>query len=156
MSRVLKWPGSLHSGAVHVAYSENAGAFWRGSPPSTRITHHRSAENRRSAISFVLPAAFATATTFWFLDSFWQIFVLIPIMGVALAAMLFSELFSELTARGTSFCYNVGRLVWRSADKPSCLPARSLGISRSDAVAAGRGRHVLGVSPGLARSFPRR
>jgi MFS family permease len=56
--------------------------------------------------------------TFWFLDSFWQIFVLIPIMGFCQLslfggyAIYFPELFpTRLRSTGTSFCYNVGRLV---------------------------------------------
>jgi MFS family permease len=68
-------------------------------------------------ISFILAAA-ATAMTFWFLDSFWQIFVLIPIMGFCQLALFggyaiyFPELFpTRLRSTGTSFCYNVGRLV---------------------------------------------
>ena len=68
-------------------------------------------------ISFVLAAA-ATAVTFWFLDAFWQIFVLIPIMGFCQLALFggyaiyFPELFpTRLRSTGTSFCYNVGRLV---------------------------------------------
>ena len=60
----------------------------------------------------------ATAITFWFLDSFWQIFVLIPIMGFCQLALFggysiyFPELFpTRLRSTGISFCYNVGRLV---------------------------------------------
>ena len=60
----------------------------------------------------------ATAVTFWFLDAFWQIFVLIPIMGFCQLALFggyaiyFPELFpTRLRSTGTSFCYNVGRLV---------------------------------------------
>ncbi len=69
-------------------------------------------------ISFILAAA-ATAMTFWFLDSFWQIFVLIPIMGFCQLALFggyaiyFPELFpTRLRSTGISLCYNVGgRLV---------------------------------------------
>ncbi|MFI5457707.1 MAG: MFS transporter [Isosphaerales bacterium] len=93
---------------------QNAGAFF-GIYAFARITHHI---GRRPAfgISFVL-AAVATAVTFWFLDSFWQIFVLIPIMGFCQLALFggyaiyFPELFpTRLRSTGTSFCYNVGRL----------------------------------------------
>jgi MFS family permease len=69
------------------------------------------------AISFVI-AAISTAFTFWFLDSFWQIFVFIPVMGFCQLALFggyaiyFPELFpTRLRSTGTSFCYNVGRLV---------------------------------------------
>jgi MFS family permease len=70
------------------------------------------------AISFVLAAA-TTALTFWTLDSFWQILVLIPIMGFCQLALFggyaiyFPELFpTRLRSTGVSLCYNVGgRLV---------------------------------------------
>ncbi len=70
------------------------------------------------AISFVM-AAIATVATFWFLDSFWQIFVLIPIMGFCQLALFggyaiyLPELFpTRLRSTGVSLCYNVGgRLV---------------------------------------------
>jgi MFS family permease len=69
-------------------------------------------------ISFILAAA-ATAMTFWFLDAFWQIFVLIPIMGFCQLALFggyaiyLPELFpTRLRSTGVSICYNVGgRLV---------------------------------------------
>ena len=60
------------------------------------------------------------------LDDFWQIFVLIPIMGFCQLslfggyAVYFPELFpTRLRSTGTSFCYNVGRLV--AAAGPSVL-----------------------------------
>ncbi len=63
-------------------------------------------------------AATATVVTFWFLDTFWQIFVLIPVMGFCQLALFggyaiyFPELFpTRLRSTGISFCYNVGRLV---------------------------------------------
>jgi MFS family permease len=70
------------------------------------------------AISFLLAAA-STALTFWTLDAFWQIFVLIPIMGFCQLALFggyaiyFPELFpTRLRSTGVSLCYNVGgRLV---------------------------------------------
>ncbi len=94
---------------------QNGGAFF-GIYAFARITHHI---GRKPAfgISFVLAAA-ATVVTFWFLDTFWQIFVLIPIMGFCQLALFggyaiyFPELFpTRLRSTGTSFCYNVGRLV---------------------------------------------
>jgi len=94
---------------------QNAGAFF-GIYAFARVTHH---VGRKPAfgVSFVLAAA-ATAVTFWFLDTFWQIFVLIPIMGFCQLALFggyaiyFPELFpTRLRSTGTSFCYNVGRLV---------------------------------------------
>jgi MFS family permease len=93
---------------------QNAGAFL-GIYAFARITHHVG-RKPAFAISFVL-AACATALTFWCLDSFWEIFVLIPIMGFCQLALFggyaiyFPELFpTRLRSTGTSFCYNVGRL----------------------------------------------
>jgi MFS family permease len=94
---------------------QNAGAFL-GIYAFALVTH-RIGRKPAFAISFVLAAA-ATAMTFWFLDTFWQIFVLIPIMGFCQLALFggyaiyFPELFpTRLRSTGTSFCYNVGRLV---------------------------------------------
>jgi len=94
---------------------QNAGAFL-GIYAFARVTHVIG-RKPAFAISFVLAAA-ATVVTFWFLDTFWQIFVLIPIMGFCQLALFggyaiyFPELFpTRLRSTGTSFCYNVGRLV---------------------------------------------
>ncbi|MSQ95604.1 MAG: MFS transporter [Gemmataceae bacterium] len=61
-------------------------------------------------------AFFSTAAVFWFLQDFWQIFVMVPIMGFCQLslfggyAIYFPELFpTRLRSTGTSFCYNVGR-----------------------------------------------
>lgn len=69
------------------------------------------------AVSFVI-AMLATASTFWFLNSFGDIFWMIPLMGFCQLtlfggyAIYFPELFpTRLRSTGTSFCYNVGRLV---------------------------------------------
>jgi MFS family permease len=55
---------------------------------------------------------------FAYLDEFWEIFILVPIMGFcqlslfAGYAIYFPELFpTRLRSTGTSFCYNVGRFV---------------------------------------------
>ncbi len=69
------------------------------------------------AFAFVL-AMTATAGTFWFIDSYDDLFWMIPMMGFAQLtlfggyAIYFPELFpTRLRSTGTSFCYNVGRLV---------------------------------------------
>lgn len=69
------------------------------------------------AVAFIA-AFFSTAAVFWFLNEFWQIFVLVPIMGFCQLslfggyAIYFPELFpTQLRSTGTSFCYNVGRFV---------------------------------------------
>ncbi len=69
------------------------------------------------AIAF-LSALVSTVAVFAWLNQFWQIFVLVPIMGFcqfslfAGYAIYFPELFpTYLRSTGTSFCYNVGRFV---------------------------------------------
>ncbi len=66
----------------------------------------------------LLAAFFTTIAVFWFLQDFWQIFVMVPIMGFcqlslfAGYAIYFPELFpTRLRSTGTSFCYNVGRFL---------------------------------------------
>ncbi|HEX8200244.1 MAG TPA: MFS transporter [Isosphaeraceae bacterium] len=93
----------------------NFGAFW-GIYAFSRITAY-TGRKPAFAISFVL-ALLATVAYFWFLAEFWHIFVLTPIMGFCQLAIFggyaiyFPELFpTRLRSTGTSFCYNVGRLV---------------------------------------------
>src|SRR5262249_47156221 len=69
------------------------------------------------ALAFVVAAA-STAMVFWFLKTRDDILWMIPLMGFCQLAlfggyaMYFPELFpTRLRATGTSFCYNVGRLV---------------------------------------------
>src|SRR5207302_2163065 len=69
------------------------------------------------AVAFVL-AIFGTAGTFWFLNDFYDVFWMIPVMGFCQLAVFggyaiyFPELFpTRLRSTGTSFCYNVGRYV---------------------------------------------
>jgi MFS family permease len=74
---------------------------------------------RKPTFALALIAAFlSTASVCWFLKDFWQIFVLVPIMGFcqlslfAGYAIYFPELFpTRLRSTGTSFCYNVGRFI---------------------------------------------
>ncbi len=69
------------------------------------------------AVCFI--AAFvSTASVFFFLNDFHQVFWMIPIMGFCILslfagyAIYFPELFpTHLRSTGTSFCYNVGRFV---------------------------------------------
>jgi MFS family permease len=94
---------------------QNFGAFF-GIYAFSRITH---IIGRRPAfaVSFLL-AMGSTAFTFWYLSRFTDIFWMIPIMGFCQIALFggyaiyFPELFpTRLRSTGTSFCYNVGRLV---------------------------------------------
>lgn len=95
---------------------QNGGAFF-GVTAFTWVTQNYLGRRPTFAISFIA-ALLATALTFWTLDSLWQIFVLIPLMGFCQLtlfggyAIYFPELFpTRLRSTGTSFCYNVGRLV---------------------------------------------
>jgi MFS family permease len=74
---------------------------------------------RKPTFTIALIAAYlSTVATFWFLEDFWQVWVMVPIMGFcqlslfAGYAIYFPELFpTRLRSTGTSFCYNVGRFV---------------------------------------------
>jgi MFS family permease len=125
---------------------QNAGAFL-GILAFTWITQYVG-RKPAFAMSFVLAAA-ATVATFWFLNAFWQIFVLIPIMGFCQLALFggyaiyFPELFpTRLRSTGISFCYNVGRLVAAAgpltlgllagrvfSGYPDPMPARLAGVA---------------------------
>ena len=97
------------------SFCQNLGGFF-GVYAFTRVTT-RIGRKPAFAISF-LAAMFATAGTFWFIDSYDDLFWMIPIMGFCQMtlfggyAIYFPELFpTRLRSTGTSFCYNVGRLV---------------------------------------------
>jgi MFS-type transporter involved in bile tolerance (Atg22 family) len=69
------------------------------------------------AITFIA-AMLSTAAVFWKLNSFADIFWMMPMMGFCVLslfagyAIYFPELFpTNLRSTGTSFCYNVGRFV---------------------------------------------
>ena len=94
---------------------QNAGGFL-GIYAYSRITTHIG-RKPAFAISFVI-AMVATAFTFWYLKSFYDIFWMIPLMGFCQLslfggyAIYLPELFpTRLRSTGTSFCYNVGRIV---------------------------------------------
>lgn len=77
------------------------------------------------ALAFVA-AALSTALVFWKLEHFNDLFWMIPLMGFCQLAVFggyaiyFPELFpTRLRSTGTSFCYNVGRLV--AASGPAAL-----------------------------------
>jgi MFS family permease len=94
---------------------QNFGAFL-GINAFTYLTN-RTGRRKAFAISFVA-AMLMTAFTFWRLETFTDIFWMIPLMGFAQLALFggyaiyLPELFpTRLRSTGTSFCYNVGRLV---------------------------------------------
>jgi MFS family permease len=94
---------------------QNVGGFF-GVYTFSRITHHI---GRRWAFAIAFTAAMlSTAYVFWNLETFSQIFWMIPLMGFCQLmpfggfAIYFPELFpTRLRSTGTSFCYNVGRFV---------------------------------------------
>jgi MFS family permease len=102
---------------------QNFGGFF-GVYCFSRVTTHVG-RKPAFAVSFLIAMA-STAFTFWFLDSFYEIFWMIPLMGFCQLtlfggyAIYFPELFpTRLRSTGTSFCYNVGRIV--AAFGPSAL-----------------------------------
>lgn len=102
---------------------QNAGAFF-GMLTFSYVTF-RVGRKPAFAVAFLLAAA-STALVFWTLAEKWHIYVLIPLMGFCLLslfggyAIYFPELFpTRLRSTGTSFCYNVGRLI--SALGPALL-----------------------------------
>lgn len=94
---------------------QNLGAFF-GIYAFTHVTQ-RIGRRKAFAIAF-LAAMFSTAYTFWNLNTFSDIFWMIPLMGFCQLALFggyaiyLPELFpTRLRSTGTSFCYNVGRFV---------------------------------------------
>ncbi|MDA0835941.1 MAG: MFS transporter [Planctomycetota bacterium] len=93
----------------------NIGAFF-GIYAFAYITHFT---GRKPAFAVAFTAALvSTVSVFWFLESFSQMFWMVPIMGFCQLALFggyaiyFPELFpTHLRSTGTSFCYNVGRFV---------------------------------------------
>jgi MFS family permease len=83
------------------------------------FTHLTARIGRRKAFAIAFVAAMGmTAFTFWNFDSLDDIFWMIPLMGACQLALFggyaiyLPELFpTRLRSTGTSFCYNVGRIV---------------------------------------------
>ncbi|HYW47122.1 MAG TPA: MFS transporter [Bryobacteraceae bacterium] len=94
---------------------QNLGAFF-GVYAFTYLTHY-SGRKKAFAVSFVAAMAM-TAYTFWNLNALTDVFWMVPLMGFTQLslfggyAIYLPELFpTRLRSTGTSFCYNVGRLV---------------------------------------------
>ncbi|MBX9789389.1 MAG: MFS transporter [Pirellulales bacterium] len=94
---------------------QNLGGFF-GIYAYSRITHYVG-RKPAFAVSFVAALA-STMMVFWFMDDFYDILWMIPLMGFCQLslfggyAIYFPELFpTRLRSTGTSFCYNVGRFV---------------------------------------------
>ena len=108
ISRVAHWKGMT-------SLMINCGAFL--GMYGFGVVTQRIGRKPAFAISFIA-SLLSTAAVFGFLREFWQIFVLVPVMGFcqlslfAGYAIYFPELFpTHLRSTGTSFCYNVGRFV---------------------------------------------
>jgi MFS family permease len=94
---------------------QNFGAFF-GVHAFTWLTHRT---NRKTAFAASFVAALGmTAYTFWSIKQLSDVFWMIPLMGFTQLALFggyaiyLPELFpTRLRSTGTSFCYNVGRLV---------------------------------------------
>jgi MFS family permease len=81
------------------------------------ILAQRTGRKPTFALCFIA-ALITTASVFYFLSEFHQVFWMIPVMGFCILslfagyAIYFPELFpTHLRSTGTSFCYNVGRFV---------------------------------------------
>lgn len=108
-------PGELTFWAGITAVMLNIGAFF-GMNAFSWVTG-KIGRRPAFAIAFVL-AGLSTAMVFLYLDTFTQVFWMVPIMGFCQLALFggyaiyFPELFpTHLRSTGTSFCYNVGRFV---------------------------------------------
>lgn len=112
---------------------QNGGAFF-GVHAFSRLTSY-TGRRPAFAIAFLL-ALLSTAFTFWYLGRIfgtWDVFWMIPVMGFCQIALFggyaiyFPELFpTRLRSTGTSFCYNVGRLV--AAVGPFVLTSLTSGV----------------------------
>jgi MFS family permease len=107
------WQRSLWSGIT--SFLQNVGAFF-----GIFIFSYASifAGRRPTFAAFFILAGAMTAIVFLFIDTWSQIFWMIPLMGFFQLALFggyaiyFPELFpTRLRSTGTSFCYNVGRLI---------------------------------------------
>jgi MFS family permease len=119
--RYVQWEKALWSGITSLV--QNIGAFF-----GIFVFSYASIfAGRRPtfAVFFVLAGAM-TAVVFLYIDSWSEVFWMIPLMGFFQLALFggyaiyFPELFpTRLRSTGTSFCYNVGRLI--SASGPALL-----------------------------------
>jgi MFS family permease len=107
--------GRLTRMVGYVSLLQNVGGFF-GIYAFSKFTH-RSGRKRAFLIAFLLAIA-STSFTFWFMNDFYDVLWMIPMMGFCQLmlfggyAIYFPELFpTRLRSTGTSFCYNVGRFV---------------------------------------------
>ncbi len=112
-ARYVQWQKALWTGIQSLV--QNLGAFFG----IFMFSYASMFAGRRPtfALFFILAGAM-TAIVFRYIDSFSEVFWMIPLMGFFQLALFggyaiyFPELFpTRLRSTGTSFCYNVGRLV---------------------------------------------
>jgi MFS family permease len=112
-SKYIVWQRSLWSGITSLL--QNGGAFF-----GIFVFSYASifAGRRPTFAVFFILAGVMTAIVFLYIDSFSQVLWMIPLMGFFQLAIFggyaiyFPELFpTRLRSTGTSFCYNVGRLL---------------------------------------------
>jgi MFS family permease len=121
LARHVEWQGTLWSGII--SFVQNLGACF-GIFAFSAVTVY---VGRKPAFAvFFLLAGASTAMVFLFLNTWSDILWMAPLMGFFQLALFggyaiyFPELFpTRLRSTGTSFCYNVGRLV--SAIGPALL-----------------------------------
>jgi MFS family permease len=111
--RYVEWEKTLWSGITSLV--QNVGAFFG----IFVFSYVSILAGRRPAFAlFFILAGAMTAVVFLYIDSWSQVFWMIPLMGFFQLALFggyaiyFPELFpTRLRSTGTSFCYNVGRLI---------------------------------------------
>ncbi len=153
-SPARRWPAKSPPGSASPRCSRISAASWA----CTRSPGSRSAPTGATAFAVSFMAAMlTTAYTFWNLRTLSDIFWMIPLMGFSQLALFggyaiyLPELFpTRLRSTGTSFCYNVGRLV--AAGGPAHLgPAHQPRLRRyAGAHALRRRHHVPGIFGRLA------
>jgi MFS family permease len=111
--KYVQWEKTLWSGITSLL--QNFGAFF-----GIFVFSYASifAGRKPTFALFFILAGGMTAVVFWFIDSWAEVFWMIPLMGFFQLAIFggyaiyFPELFpTRLRSTGTSFCYNVGRLI---------------------------------------------
>lgn len=112
-TKYIRWQGNLWSGVTSLV--QNIGAFFGIFAFSLATARF----GRKPTFAFFfITAALSTIMVFLFLNRWSDIFWMVPIMGFFQLALFggyaiyFPELFpTRLRSTGTSFCYNVGRLI---------------------------------------------
>jgi hypothetical protein len=136
-AKYIRWQGDLWSGVTSLV--QNVGAFFGIFAFSFATAY---AGRKITFAFFFVMAGLTTAMVFMYLKTWNDIFWMIPIMGFFQLAIFggyaiyFPELFpTRLRSTGTSFCYNVGRLI-------SAVGPYALGLLTSEVY-----KHYQGSDP---------